>query len=306
MKNILITGITGFIGKNLKRYLQNTHKYQIWGVSRNSNDSNHINFNNIDSSGEFDAYIHLAGKAHDLKNSTNPQEYYEVNTDLTIKLFDLFLSSKSDLFIFLSSVKAVKDNTNSVLSEEAIPNPFTDYGKSKRLAEEYILSNLPQTKRVYILRPCMVHGDGNKGNLTLLYKFVKKGIPYPLGAFDNKRSFLSIENLCFVIKELIERDDIPSGVYHLADDEPIDTKSLIKLINKTTNKNVPIWNLPKSLIKIIGKIGEFLPLPINTERIEKLTENYVVSNQKIKNALRKKLPISTQAGLIRTIKSFEK
>ena len=306
MKNILISGITGFIGKNLERYLQNESKYQIWGVSRNPNKSNHINFNNIDNNGEFEVYIHLAGKAHDLKNSTNPQEYYDVNTELTIKLFDLFLISKSDLFIFLSSVKAVRDNIDTVLSEEAVPNPFSDYGKSKQLAEKYILNNSPKSKRVYILRPCMVHGEGNKGNLTLLYNFVKKGIPYPLGAYTNKRSFLSIENLCFVIKELIERDDIPSGVYHLADDDPVDTKSLIKLISRTTNKNVPIWNLPKSIIRIIGKIGDFLFLPINTERIEKLTENYVVSNKKIKNALRKGLPISTQAGLIKTIKSFEK
>ena len=299
---LLITGKTGFIGQNLYNYLINNSYKNITSLGRNTNP----NWDTIIDVEKFENIIHLSGLAHDINKIYSEKDYNYANYSITKKLYDLFLDSKdTNTFIFVSTI-AVRDKHSEIFMENDTVNPVSHYGKSKRLAEEYILSNLPQTKRVYILRPCMVHGDGNKGNLTLLYKFIKKGIPYPLGAFDNKRSFLSIENLCFVIKELIERDDIPSGVYHLADDEPVDTKSLIKLINKTTNRNVPIWNLPKSLIKIIGKIGEFLPLPINTERIEKLTENYVVSNQKIKNALGKSLPISTQDGLIKTIKSFEK
>ena len=84
----------------------------------------------------------------------------------------------------------------------------------------YILSKeIPKGKRVYILRPCMIHGPGNKGNLNLLYQLVSKGLPWPLGGFQNQRSFLSVENLCFVIKELLENESIPSGVYQVADDE---------------------------------------------------------------------------------------
>jgi nucleoside-diphosphate-sugar epimerase len=86
-----------------------------------------------------------------------------------------------------------------VLTEEVEPKPLTHYGKSKLMAEEYILSQpLSVGKSYYILRPCMIHGPGNKGNLNLLYQIVQKGIPYPLAAFENKRSFLSIENLCFI------------------------------------------------------------------------------------------------------------
>ena len=102
----------------------------------------------------------------------------------------------------LSSVKAAADEINGELTEEIIPKPSTHYGKSKLLAEEYILSKvLPPGKRVYIIRPCMIHGPGNKGNLNLLYQLVRKNVPWPLASFDNKRSFCSIENLCFVIKE---------------------------------------------------------------------------------------------------------
>ena len=299
---ILITGKTGFIGQNLYNYLINNSCKNIASLGRNTNP----NWDTIIDVEKFENIIHLSGLAHDINKIYNEKDYNYANYFLTKKLYDLFLDSKhTSTFIFVSTI-AVRDKHRGIFMENDSVNPVSHYGKSKRLAEEYILNNLPKDKNVYIIRPCMVHGQGDKGNLSLLYNFIKKGIPYPLGAYTNKRSFLSIENLCFVMKELINRHDIPPGIYHLADDEPIDTKNLIKLINQTTNKNVPIWNLPKSLIKIIGKIGDFLPLPVNTERIEKLTENYVVSNQKIKNALGKELPISTQAGLIRTIKSFEK
>lgn len=294
---IAITGATGFVGKNLLQYLNTSDIVESINVRYLLNQQFEINA---------DATVHLVGKAHDLKNVSNPREYYQVNTELSKKVFDAFLVSDAKVFITLSSVKAVADNTNRVLTEDFIPNPLTHYGKSKLLAEEYILANLPKGKRVYILRPCIIHGEGNKGNLTLLYNFVKKGSPYPLGEYDNQRSFLSIENLCFVIKELIERNDIPSGIYHLADDEPVATQYLIKLISEVTNKKIAIWKIPKVIINFIAKFGDFLPLPINTERLMKMTETYVVSNQKIKNALGKNLPISSEDGLRKTIQSFEK
>lgn len=300
LKNIIVTGSSGFIGTNLSIYLSQFYEFYFTKISR----SQQSDLNSILKSYDSAIFIHLAGKAHDLKSISNPLEYYEVNTELTKKAFDTFLASNAKVFITLSSVKAVADSTDKVLSEDFIPNPLTHYGKSKRLAEEYILANLPKDKRVYILRPCMVHGEGNKGNLTLLYTFVKKGIPYPLGAYDNKRSFLSVENLCFVIKELIERNDIPSGIYHVADDEPVATKDLIKLISEVTNKKILIWKIPKFIINIIAKIGDYLPLPLNTERVMKMTENYVVSNQKIKAAIGKNLPVSSEDGLRKTIESF--
>ena len=250
--------------------------------------------------------IHLAGKAHDLKNSSNPSEYYQVNTELTKSVFDAFVKSDAKVFITLSSVKAVADQVENILLEEVIPNPLTHYGKSKLLAEDYILSKkIPEEKRIYILRPCMVHGSGNKGNLNLLYKIVSKGYPWPLGAFENKRSFCSIDNLCFIISELIENDQIPSGIYNVSDDKPVSTNELINLISVGLGKKSRIWNVPQSLIKSLSKIGDMLSLPLNSERLYKLTETYMVSNNKIINAINKPLPISAKDGLIKTFNSFK-
>jgi nucleoside-diphosphate-sugar epimerase len=292
VKSIFLTGSSGFVGKNIKSYFNN--QYLFFNYIRNTN---------INISQEF--VLHLAGKAHDLKNTSNSEEYYIVNTELTKRVFNNFLESEAKVFITLSSVKAVADDLVCELTEEYIPNPITHYGKSKLLAEQYILSKqIPKGKRVYILRPCMIHGQGNKGNLNLLYKIVKNGFPWPLGAFENKRSFCSIDNLCFIIRELIKNDQIPSGIYNIADDEPISTNELINLISIGLGKKQHIWNLPQSLIKSFSKLGDVLWFPLNSARLSKLTETYIVSNNKIKNAINKPLPISTRDGLIKTFNSF--
>jgi nucleoside-diphosphate-sugar epimerase len=294
MKSLFITGSTGFVGKNIVNYFNS--KFEIYTYSK---------FEKINVIQ--DIVIHLAGKAHDLKNTSNSNEYYQVNTELTKSLFDAFLNSNAQVFITMSSVKAVADEIDGELTEEHIPNPITHYGKSKLLADQYILSKtIPEGKRVYILRPCMIHGPGNKGNLNLLYKIVKKGIPWPLGAFKNKRSFCSIDNLMFIINELIERDDIPSGVYNVADDEAVSTNDLIKLIAESQDSKYRIWNISPILINFLAKIGDIYKLPLNTERLNKLTETYIVSNIKIKNAINKPLPVSSRNGLINTLHSFNR
>lgn len=293
---IIITGATGFVGTNLENYLKLSHEVQPMSVR-------YIPNQQFD--WKADAIIHLAGKAHDLKKVSHPQEYYEANYELTKQLFDAFLISDTSVFIFMSTVKAVADSVSGILTEDAIPDPKTHYGIAKQQAEQYLLSKeLPHGKRVYILRPCMIHGPGNKGNLNLLYQLVSKGLPWPLGAFENQRSFLSVENLCFVIKELLENAMIPSGVYQVADDQPASTNELIQLLGASLEKKTKIWKLPVDGIKVIAKLGDYLYLPINSERLQKLTENYVVSNDKMIAAIGKPLPIKAEKGLLETFGSF--
>ena len=239
-----------------------------------------------------------------MKKTSNDADYYEVNFELTKRLYDQFLQSDADKFIYISSVKAAADTVVGILTEEVVTNPVTAYGKSKLLAEEYILANLPKDKKVYILRPCMIHGPGNKGNLNLLYSLVRKGFPWPLGAFDNQRSFLSIENLCFVIKELLSTETIPTGVYNVADEESLSTNELIALIANSQQKTNRILSISPRLISGLARIGDFLHLPLNSERLQKLTSSYVVSNAKIKTAIGKPLPVSSREGLLKTFKSF--
>jgi len=289
---IFLTGSTGFVGSAVLKYFSTECilQYKKGDIL------------NIDQSS---TVIHLAGKAHDLKNTSSPHEYYQNNTELTKNIFDAFLASEANVFIALSSVKAVADVIKDELTEEYIPNPMTHYGKSKLLAEQYIFQRIiPEGKRVYVLRPCMIHGPGNKGNLNLLFKLASKNIPWPLGAFENKRSFCSIDNLMFIFKELIKQENIPSGIYNVSDDEPVSTNELIRLIAESQTKKPFILNIPKFLVKGMSKLGDVFKLPLNTESLSKLTETYVVSNQKIKIAINKPSPVTSRYGLIKTFESF--
>jgi len=273
-KALLVTGLSGFVGSNLKSYFEQKG-YSVEGVSRGSKGCNYSDLTPRLIS-EYEAFIHLAGKAHDTKKTLNEH-----------------------------SVKASADFVDEILTENSDPKPLTPYGKSKLLAENYIKEhqNLGK-KRVYILRPCMIHGPNNKGNLNILYKFVSKGFPYPLGKYKNRRSYLSVSNLRFILYELITNPIISSGVYNLADDGTLSTNQLIRLISTKLGKKAKALAFPFWLVTVIARVGDVLRLPLNTERLEKLTENYVVSNQKIKMGIGKELPLTVNEGIIQTIKSF--
>ena len=336
---ILITGVHGFVGSNLVEALKKEHT--IYGLDiinpAKEGVAHTFSWDEIDEvhgSGlmvngsplEVDAIIHLAGKAHDTKNKSAADVYFKVNTGLTQRIFDWYLAHPTaKKFIQFSTVKSAADRVEGeFLTEECIPTPVGPYGESKIAAENYIIEKFaPEAlkrpfhnftdedavvdgKKVYIMRPCMIHGPGNKGNLNLLYGVVSKGIPWPLGAFENRRSFTSIGNLQEVIKGLLTKE-VPSGIYHMGDDEALSTNELIEVICSALGKKAHIWNIPCGLMNGIAKIGDVLHLPLNSMRMQKLTENYVVSNAKIKAALgMKEMPVRAKEGLRETIRSFAK
>lgn len=301
MKNkVAITGSSGFLGGNISLILSQSGCH-CFPVKRKTNTS----FEDLSSFTECDSIIHLAAKVHDLKGLARKTDFFDSNLELTKEIYDFFLSSNCQRFIFFSSIAAVTSECNDVLLESDHPEPTTLYGKSKLAAEQYILSkSLPKNKRVYILRPSMVHGPNNKGNLNLLVNIIRKGVPYPLGLFKNKRSFTSVDNVSFVVKELLE-NEIESGIYNLADDTPLSTESIVRMIGDVNNQKARIWNVPCWIVKLAAHLGDGMKLPFNTVRLSKLTDNYIVSNAKIKAAIGKELPVSAEEGLMKTLKSFK-
>ena len=346
---VLITGIHGFVGSNLVKAL--SKDFEIYGLDIVSPEREGVvktfswdDLDEVNGAGcmvngspvDFDAIIHLAGKAHDTKNQSQAEVYFQVNTELTKRIYDYFLASSARRFVFFSSVKAAADRVEGPYVDENVePKPVGPYGESKIEAEKYILTRRQgergdeispcaslsrddnkgcrddnkgcrDDKRTYILRPCMIHGPGNKGNLNLLYGVVKRGIPWPLGAFENKRTFTSIDNVCYIVHGLLTKE-VESGIYHVSDDEAVSTNELIEIICSALGKKAHIWRVPRGLMEGIARIGGILHLPLNPERLRKLTENYVSSNAKIKRALGiEKLPVRAKDGLYKTIKAFEK
>ena len=182
---ILITGAYGFVGTNLCRYLagkgHECHALDIPAAKRDDVPySAFFTWDALAGGGAFpaeryDAVVHLAGKAHDLKKVASEQSYFDINVGLTEKIFNA-VQGKTERFIYFSSSKAVADGNA--------------YGRSKLAAEEFLGG------RAIVLRPAMIHGPGNKGNLNLLWGLAKRGLPWPLAAFENKRSFASVGSNC--------------------------------------------------------------------------------------------------------------
>jgi len=354
--NILITGAFGFVGSNVSTFLA-ARGYRLVAVDVALKESSaYSGFYTWDQLEQIDwttidAVIHLAGKAHDTRSASDPQSYFDVNVGLTEKVISALVhycdsalverseggDQRSEMsttnermnsrthalskYIFFSSVKAVADRVEGVLTEDAAPDPQTPYGQSKLAAEGEVLkcgsskvrgvetangANCANEGdfRTYILRPCMIHGPGNKGNLNLLYGVVSKGVPWPLGAFENRRSFASVGNVCAVVEGLL-KGNVPSGIYQVADDEALSTNELIGLMAETLGRRARIWKVSAGLVRAVARVGDVLRLPLNSERLKKLTESYVVSNAKIKRALGwERMPVSASEGMRKTLESF--
>ena len=284
---ILISGAYGFVGTNLSKYLA-AKGHECLALDVAKGEAPYAGFytwnqlDQIDWPG-IDAVVHLAGKAHDTKNVTAPQVYFDVNVGLTQKLFTA-CGDTVKTFIHFSSIKAVDGDT--------------PYAQSKRAAEKWL------DGRAVVLEPAMIHGPGNKGNLNLLFAVVRRGIPWPLAAFENKRSFTSIGNACAVVEALCT-GTVPRGIYPLCDDAPVSTNRLIELIAESLGKRACLWRLPKGLMRFVAKVGDIGHLPLNSERLGKLTEDSVVDNAKIKAALGwANMPVESEDGLRYTLRSF--
>jgi len=349
---VLITGANGFVGGNVSRYLMaqgiECFALDVKGAPEQGSYVARYDWDGLDALDIdlFDAVIHLAGKAHDTKNTGDPQSYFDINVGLTKRILEKCANEtprqgeavpkqcahsriRALKFIFFSSVKACADTVEGVLTEECEPNPQTPYGKSKLEAEGEVLKcesakvlkcnnpdmqssafkeDLPnfrtlelKNSRTYILRPAMIHGPGNKGNLNLLVKTVQRGIPWPLGAFDNMRSFTSVENVSRVLEALL-KEDVAPGIYQVADDQPLSTNQVIGLIAEALKRKSKIWRIPCGLMRGVARMGDLLHLPLNSERLKKLTESYVVSNAKLLRALGwQKMPIGAEEGISATI-----
>ena len=281
----LITGAYGFVGTNLCKYLaEKGHECLALDIpAAKRDDVPYVSFytwDELDKLPVVDAVVHLAGKAHDLKKVASEQSYFDINVGLTEKIF---AAAKTTRFIYFSSSKAdAKGNA---------------YGRSKLAAEQFL------NGRAIVLRPAMIHGPGNKGNLNLLWGIARRGLPWPLAAFENKRSFTSIANICAAVEALCERGE--NGIYPIADDEMISTNRLIELIAETCGKRAKLWRVPKGVMRMVAKIGDVLHLPLNTERIVKLTEDSFVNNSHLKSQLGwNRMPIRAEEGMRRTLRSF--
>ncbi|MDI3236266.1 NAD-dependent epimerase/dehydratase family protein [Exiguobacterium antarcticum] len=247
MKKILVSGENGYIGKSfentISKYKEN---YSVDFISVRGEEWEKINFS------DYDVFLHLAGKAHVSRSKKLEAEYYNINTNLTIRLAKKAKKDGLKHFIFMSSI-IVYGNMYEGINYNTIPIPDNFYGNSKLLAEKKILELADDNFLITILRPPMIYGYKSKGNFDKLKKLSVKNPIFPL--INNKRSVLYVENLNKFIKWTIDYEK--KGIFILADLNTVSTSEIYNSLRSIKGKRTFLIPLPKVAIKMLSFIAIF-------------------------------------------------
>ena len=262
MEKVLITGSTGYLGSS---FIDNySDKYEFKKFSLLTQKLEDIDFKDVD------AVLHCAALVHQ-KQEDSYEKYHEINVEYPVELAKLAKENGVKQFVFISTI-AVYGEEKEKLDENTICNPITPYGKSKLEAEKELLKLNDDSFIVSIIRPPMVYGKDAPGNIDSLVKLVKKVLVLPFGGIDNRRSFVYVGNLCWLVDCVIERlprfarndeevvsrndeevvsrndEEVVSrndeNVFLACDDEPLSTTRLIELIAKSLGKKVYLVKVP--------------------------------------------------------------
>jgi nucleoside-diphosphate-sugar epimerase len=288
--NILITGASGFIGKTLLGHLQFEN---ITAISR----TNQINSRNLDwyrlsldcliksdllVKNTYDTVIHLAAKAHILKDDISLAEYRRINCEQTISLAKKLAVNGMKRFVFISSIGVNGSHTSkgNPFTENSKEQPHSDYALSKFEAE-CALKKLAKDMNfeLVIIRPPLVYGENAPGNFKNLFNIILKGLPLPFGLVNNSRSFISVNNLCDFVTLAAKHPRAAGELFLISDDKNISTKQLIKTIWQAKNIKSFLIPIPIFIFRYIFKV-------INRESMSiQLFDNLEVENTKAKNLL---------------------
>jgi nucleoside-diphosphate-sugar epimerase len=275
MKSILLTGATGFIGRSLlRRLLENDSYVPIAAVRSNDIElppgTQKVTVADItpltDWSGVLsgvDVVIHAAGLAHILKQGSDNslQEFRRINVDGSLNLASQAAKAGVRRFVFISSIGVAGNESVQPFTEQDDPHPETPYAISKLEAEQGLCEIARQTGlEVVTIRPPLVYGPNAPGNFGRLARLTSKGLPLPLAAIENLRSFVSVDNLVDLIACCISHPAAANQIFNVSDGEDLSTPELLRLIGSMSGTPARLISFPVSLLKLaaalIGKRTE--------------------------------------------------
>jgi nucleoside-diphosphate-sugar epimerase len=314
MKKILVTGVNGFIGKNIYKDLIKLN-YFVRGAVRNldtvliNGDTKYISVGNIDVETKWsnalegvDCVIHCAGKTHVINKKDELDIYRTVNREGTKNLAEQAAEAGVKRLIFLSSVKVNGESTGKsngvkLFTTKDIPNPHDNYAISKFEAEKALWEVASKTGlEVVVIRLPLVYGHGAKGNLARLIKIIYSKIPLPLGGIQNKRSLIGIDNLVDILARFIEHPNAAGKTFLVSDGEDLSTPELIRLLASTMGQSAKLFTVPTFLLKffgfVIGKQSE----------INRLTGSLQIDNSYVRKILNWTPPVSVEEGIRKMVK----
>lgn len=279
MKNIVLTGSTGFVGSYFLKHPGNLHIAEADLIANKPGD---ISLKDVD------VVVHMAALVHQM-NGAPEEQYFRVNRDLAYEMAKHAKSNGVKQFIFLSTVKVYGEFTTEGISwdEASICQPVDAYGKSKLEAEKLLMDLQDDDFNVVIIRCPLVYGEGVKGNMLRLIKMVEQ-LPFlPFKDIQNKRSMVYVGNLVAMIQQTIELNT--SGIYLTKDDEDLSVSDWVALIAKHTGKKVRMFRVPSIVLRLIKKIKPGL--------YNRLFGSLVLDNDKSIKKLKFVNPYSTEDGV---------
>jgi len=313
-KLIVVTGATGFIGRHLlpTLYSQNlqvilaTRRHQINELSYNYKIINVGEINEttnwLDALKEVDILVHLAARAHQLNDQAiDPEaEFLRINCAGTNNLVKQAIASGVKHFVFISSIGAMATVSDQLLTEESPCHPDTPYGRSKLQAEKALIEQCQGSQMTWtILRPTLVYGAGNPGNMERLMKLVKTGLPLPLGSINNQKSFLYVGNLVDVIATCIDHPNAKNQTFIVSDGEDLSTSELIRRLGKALEKSPLLLPFPPELLRLATKLlGK-------ADIADRLLGSLQVDSNKIRQILDWTPPYTVDQGLQATADWFK-
>ncbi|MFL6601422.1 MAG: NAD-dependent epimerase/dehydratase family protein [Steroidobacteraceae bacterium] len=245
-----------------------------------------------------DAIVHAAARAHILHDSPdNARLYRAANSDATRRLADAAARAGVRRFIYVSSIKVNgEESAGGAYTPADPPNPQDAYGQSKLLAENAVLEVSARTgMEVAIVRPPLVYGPGVRANFLRLLRWVEAGRPLPLGSVNNRRSLVSIWNLCDLLVRLLH-DPTPSGrVWLVSDAEDLSTPDLIRRIGGAMGRKVTLLPVPVPLLQ------GFAALAGKRAEITRLCGSLSVDVSQTRSQLAWSPPVPVSEALARTV-----
>jgi len=290
---ILISGANGFVGVPLIKTL-NGHRHHITQITRNSTIKDF-------SKNCVDCVIHLAGRAHIMKESASDAliAYKKANIDYTLKIASMAKSLDAKRFIFISSIKVNGESSKQPLTELDTPVPIDAYGQTKLEAEILLKDFCTRNEmELVIIRPPLIYGPSVKANFKSLIQLCRKPIPLPFGEVHNKRSLISLENLNSFIELCCHHPQAANQTFLISDDHDVSTSELINTIRVYLGRKPYQLPIPEKLLSIaFDVVGKHA---LN----ERLLGNLQVDITKAKELLGWRPVISFEEGIQRTVAEY--